>query len=576
MASIFGSALGAAINTAINTAASMANSAVNKKQNTTSSSSSSSSSASKPTAGSASGIGVYDEYQQAIKDQMNANSQAWHNATTQAEKDRLHQENLQLSQQLGGNISYDGSTGKWSGNSSTSSSQSNSIVSGGSASGIGVYDEYQQAIIDQMNANSKAWYTATTQAEKDRLHQENIKLAAQLGGNISYNGSTGQWTGSAGMPEVPQYQPTDNSEYLNQMAQAYLEQQKEALKQAYEQNLSNLQAEQDKLGANYQAARNQEAADSALSQKRWNETAAAYGLNSGTQGQAALSYSNQLQSDLSNLQAAESAANAEIERQRTDLGKEYQSAMTQAIADNNYQLYQLLYQEAVRVDQALQNQSQYNASLALQKYQTMLDKYYNDQSFKYTQDQANRSEQFDAAALLAQMGDYSAYGKLYGWDDATIQKMNSLWQQANMNRSSSASSYSGSSGGSSSGGSSSGSGYDALFQAAMESGYPESFIANNAKDYGFKSSTGLYDEYMDIWLPENEVNMSQSVSSGSSQTGSSSVPVESLVSQIRDLIGRNMVDKALSVISSNWSRLTSSERDRIQRVLNEYGYSYEE
>lgn len=456
---------------------------------------------------------------------------------------------------------------------SSSSSSSSSRPSGGSASNVGVYDDWQQSIKDQMNSNSQAWWDAKNrgdQAEMDRLHQENVNLAGQLGGDVGYNGSTGTWGGSAGMPGVPDYQPTDNSEYLEEMAAAYLEKQKEALKQAYEQNLSNLQAEQDKLGANYQAARNQEAADSALSQKRWNETAAAYGLNSGTQGQAALSYSNQLQSDLSNLQAAESAANAEIERQRTDLGKEYQSAMTQAIADNNYQLYQLLYQEAVRVDQALQNQSQYNASLALQKYQTMLDKYYNDQSFKYTQDQANRSEQFDAAALLAQMGDYSAYGKLYGWDDATIQKMNSLWQQANMNRSTSGGSSGGYSGGSSSGGSYSGSFDDALeslYAAASQSSNPEAFISNNYKKYGLTSSSGLADGYYD-WA--------DSIGSGSTNQSSSDIPVESLVSQVRNLIGRNMVDKALSVISSNWSRLTSSERDRIQRVLNEYGYSYEE
>ena len=456
---------------------------------------------------------------------------------------------------------------------SSGSSSSSSRPSGGSASNVGVYDDWQQSIKDQMNSNSQAWWDAKNrgdQAEMDRLHQENVNLAGQLGGDVGYNGSTGTWGGSAGMPMPPQYEPTDNSEYLEEMAAAYLEKQKEALKQAYEQNLSNLQAEQDKLGANYQAARNQEAADSALSQKRWNETAAAYGLNSGTQGQAALSYSNQLQSDLSNLQAAESAANAEIERQRTDLGKEYQSAMTQAIADNNYQLYQLLYQEAVRVDQALQNQSQYNASLALQKYQTMLDKYYNDQSFKYTQDQANRSEQFDAAALLAQMGDYSAYGKLYGLDDATIQKMNSLWQQANMNRSTSGGSSVGYSGGSSSGGSYSGSFDDALeslYTAASQSSNPEAFISNNYKKYGLTSSSGLADGYY---------NWADSIGSGSTNQSSSDIPVESLVSQVRNLIGRNMVDKALSVISSSWSRLTSSERDRIQRVLNEYGYSYEE
>ena len=306
----------------------------------------------------------------------------------------------------------------------------------GSATGVGVYDKNQQAIVDQMNANSQAWHNAATQAEKDALHAQNQYLAGLLGGNVSYDGHTGKWSGSAGapelvMPEIGDYTPTDNSAYLEQMAAAYLEQQKEALKQAYEQNLSDLQAEQDKLGANYQAARNQEAADSALAQKRWNETAAAYGLNSGTQGQAALSYSNQLQSDLSALQAAESAANAEIERQRTDLGKEYQSAMTQAIADNDYQLYQLLYQEAVRVDQALQNQSQFNAQQALAQYQTMLDRYYKDLDLSYTEDQTNRAEQFDAAALLAQAGDYSAYGELFGWDDAKVQQMENAWKAAN-------------------------------------------------------------------------------------------------------------------------------------------------
>ena len=460
-----------------------------------------------------------------------------------------------------------------SSSSSSGSSSSSSKPSSGSASSVGVYDDYQQAIKDQMNANSQAWWDAKNkgnQAEMDRLHQENVNLAGQLGGDVGYNGSTGTWGGSAGMPGVPDYQPTDNSEYLEEMAAAYLEKQKEALKQAYEQNLSNLQAEQDKLGANYQAARNQEAADSALSQKRWNETAAAYGLNSGTQGQAALSYSNQLQSDLSSLQAAESAANAEIERQRTDLGKEYQSAMTQAIADNNYQLYQALYQEAVRVDQALQNQSQYNASLALQKYQTMLDKYYNDQSFQYSQDQANRAEQFDAAALLAQMGDYSAYGKLYGWTDAQVQQMENLWKLANTSTpaysSGGGGSYSG--GGSSSGssGSSNGSFDDmlqSLYQSASQSSNPEAFISNNYKKYGLTSSTGLADGYYD-WYD----SMTSSANTG--------IPVESLVSQVRNLIGRNRINDALEVIASNWPRLNTSERNRMQSVLREYGYSYEE
>lgn len=54
------------------------------------------------------------------------------------------------------------------------------------------------------------------------------------------------------------------------------------------------------------------------------------------------------------------------------------------------------------------------------------------------------------------------------------------------------------------------------------------------------------------------------------------VPVESLVSQIRNLIGRNRAQDALDVIAGNWQRLTAAERNRIQSVLGEYGYTYEE
>jgi len=39
--------------------------------------------------------------------------------------------------------------------------------------------------------------------------------------------------------------------------------------------------------------------------------------------------------------------------------------------------------------------------------------------------------------------------------------------------------------------------YDGLFAAAHASGYPKSYIANNYKNFGFTSSTGLYDEFIE-------------------------------------------------------------------------------
>ena len=53
--------------------------------------------------------------------------------------------------------------------------------------------------------------------------------------------------------------------------------------------------------------------------------------------------------------------------------------------------------------------------------------------------------------------------------------------------------------GSSGGGRNSGGGgaqdYNGLFAAAMESGHPKSYIANNYKKFGFTSNSGLYDDY---------------------------------------------------------------------------------
>ena len=96
MANLFGNLISGAISGAISAATNTASQALNKKNNSTSGSSGSGASSS----GSASNVGVYDDYQQAIRDQMNANSQAWHNATTQEEKDRLHQANVELAAQL--------------------------------------------------------------------------------------------------------------------------------------------------------------------------------------------------------------------------------------------------------------------------------------------------------------------------------------------------------------------------------------------------------------------------------------------------------------------------------------------
>lgn len=443
------------------------------------------------------------------------------------------------------------------GNSSSGGSSSTG-TSGGSATNVNTFDSDQSSIKAQMNANSQAWHNTTDQAERDRLHQENQRLAGLLGGNVSYNGSTGTWSGSAGMPETEPYEPGDYSDYIRDMNEYSLQSSLNALKSAYDKNVSTLQAEQDKLAPMYQNARNQEAADSALSKQRFNETAAAYGLNTGTAGQANLSYATQLQSDLSALQAAETAANQEIERQRSDLAVQYQNAIAQAKADNNMQLAQQLYNEAIRRDEALQQQSQYNSSLALQKYQTILDQQNTDRSYDYTVSQNQREDALNAAALAAQFGDYSKYGELYGWDDAFTQQMNQKYAAAMA-----------SSGKSGSGGDvtlkagEGGGNYGALYADAQTSGYPESYIANNYKRYGFTSTTGLSDGYYD-WAAQD------------AQSGMNESHFNAFANSVSSQLAGGKAEAAVNNVAARWGSLSNGQKNQIQSLLSRYGYTYAE
>lgn len=78
---------------------------------------------------------------------------------------------------------------------------------GGSATGVGVHTTDQASIRDQMNANSKAWWTADD-ATRTQLEAANQQLAAQLGSGVTYNAQTGTWSGTANEPE--NLQPTFN------------------------------------------------------------------------------------------------------------------------------------------------------------------------------------------------------------------------------------------------------------------------------------------------------------------------------------------------------------------------------
>ena len=113
------------------------------------------------------------------------------------------------------------------------------------------------------------------------------------------------------------------------------------------------------------------------------------------------------------------------------------------------------------------------------------------------QDQALAQAQVDA--ILSAGGNPSAdLIGASGYSNEYIQALRNAYQRqlvASSSRSGSGGSRSSNGGGSMD--------YDGLFAAAMESGHPTSYIANNYKKFGFSSKTGLTDEYEE-WVIEQE------------------------------------------------------------------------
>lgn len=206
--------------------------------------------------------------------------------------------------------------------------------------------------------------------------------------------------------------PTPNSQedYIRQMYEANLAANKSQLESDYNQNLSDLGAEESKLGQIYYEQMRQAQAESDRNRQAFQEYANARGLNSGTGGQAELAQQNQLSSNLNTLRQSEAEKRAEVERQRVLLGQQYQNAIQKAQAENDLAKAKALYEEAVRVDEAISAASQADADRAMQIF-SMLN-----------------NTALSAAGTYASRGDMSLYQKLLAGD--STKELEDLYNKA--------------------------------------------------------------------------------------------------------------------------------------------------
>lgn len=276
----------------------------------------------------------------------------------------------------------------------------------------------------QKDINSTKWHTAATQEEKDRLHQENIRLSQQMdaldGGSSSFDSASGTWTRSTASPLKKS--PThsyDLSDQLRKQAAAEVESALADLKGAYTKGIAAYDAQQDKLPERYRAAMNSAAAQSAMAKKTFAEQAAASGLNSGASGQVALDASAVYQGNLSNLHQSRASDMAEIDRAKADLTAQYETAVAKAKAEGDASLAKALYQEMIRV-QGLQREDD---QIAYDRGRdTLADQRY-DQQYSDSRADTEYERKAQSAAIRAQFGDFSGYAELWGIPQDTVNAM---------------------------------------------------------------------------------------------------------------------------------------------------------
>lgn len=200
---------------------------------------------------------------------------------------------------------------------------------------------------------------------------------------------------------------TSQEEMIRKMYEASLAANKSQLESDYNQNLSDLGAEEGKLGNIYYEQQRQAQAQSDRNRQAFQEYANARGLNSGTGGQAELAQQNQLAANMNNLRQSEAEKRAEIERQRVLLGQQYQSAIQKAQADNDLNLAKALYEEAVRVDESLTSAAKADADRALQMFNIL-----------------------NSSVMRSADSNASAYAELLGISGGNTEQLNEMYNKA--------------------------------------------------------------------------------------------------------------------------------------------------
>ena len=280
------------------------------------------------------------------------------------------------------------------------------------------------AVMDMRNANDEANKLRNAYGYAAVFANEDInnvkKQINYYGGGSSSGGSSGGGVSSPSPSGNENMYMDGNgtvvedlSAYLEELYAAQRRQTLANLDNAYQQNVNAINRAGEGVDARYQNARNQAAGASELAARNFAEYAAASGLNSGAGGQAELARNVTLQNNLNDINSAEADVYADLELQLANAETEYNNAIAQAEASNDFALAESLYQEKIRVQQELVNQQMQQYQMDLQNRQLAFQQQQAEIANQQWQQQFDYNSQQDAKSNLAAWGEISLqYGKM--------------------------------------------------------------------------------------------------------------------------------------------------------------------
>ena len=219
-----------------------------------------------------------------------------------------------------------------------------------------------------------------------------------------------------------------NQDYIEQMYDAQLNATNTAYENAYNQNVATQEQQNAKIDPAYTESANSIGQQYDIAQKNLGMQTAQYGINSGAGSQMFLSLTNARNAALAKNEQSRQEAILAGEQALADLEISYKSQIAEALANNELEKAQALYQEITNdqnrqevIAQAMAQMGDYSG------YEKLYGSETADAMQKAYDDAKAEENAAEAASKLAEIGDFSSLGAIYGWTDEQISEARAQW-----------------------------------------------------------------------------------------------------------------------------------------------------